>query len=105
MKKKSAHSDILSREAAHWGAKMKSKLGNSVQRVIRHASMEEFARHSCLNKLFAKPFLEKKGVLRVLELGFGTGGNAIRLARLGHKVTAIDIFPESFQYGEQGARA
>lgn len=101
----SAHRDILMREAAHWGAKMGDKIRSVEQRAIRHGSMEEYARGSYLNKLFAQPFIENKGALRVLELGFGSGGNAIRLARLGHRVTAIEACPEALQYAEQGARA
>lgn len=41
---------------------------------------------------------------RVLELGCGTGVNAVYLARQGFEVTAIDLAPTALQIAEERAR-
>lgn len=41
---------------------------------------------------------------RVLELGCGTGRNAIHLARLGFDVTAVDLVPRAIDLARENAR-
>ncbi len=59
------------------------------------------------------PFLEKqidqlKGQLGrpldILDTACGTGMHAIALAKLGHQVSAADLFPEMVAKGEENAR-
>lgn len=42
--------------------------------------------------------------LRVLDLGGGTGANAVRLARLGYDVTVLDSSPPMLEFAERAAR-
>ncbi|WP_370186445.1 class I SAM-dependent methyltransferase, partial [Aeromicrobium sp.] len=39
--------------------------------------------------------LERSGPLDVLDVGGGTGGDAVRLAALGHRVTVVDPSPDA----------
>ena len=43
---------------------------------------------------YLEKVLKERPSLEILELGCGTGEDAIRLARMGHKVIATDISPE-----------
>ena len=42
-----------------------------------------------------RPLLEQSGPLDVLDIGGGTGGFAVRVAELGHRVTVVDPSPDA----------
>lgn len=94
-----SHEILIKRESAH----QDSKIRQVSSAPIRHATVKKFSMAGSLQAFFARPFLESKEPLRILELGCGTGGTAIRLAGLGHTVCSVDISHRSIEYARQGA--
>ena len=91
--------NLLRKESVHQDC----KISRRQSRPIRHVSLQDYSSTGHLQAFFAKPFLESPESLRVLELGIGTGGTAIRLAGVGHQVCGIDISPKSIEYARKGA--
>lgn len=56
----------------------------------RYALKPECYRHSLITQMTLR-LTEGMGAMRVLDLGAGEGADSIRLALLGHDVTAVDI--------------
>ena len=48
---KMTHKDIISRETAHWGAKMKREIENTGPHAIYHASYEHALSHADLREI------------------------------------------------------
>lgn len=52
-----------------------------------------------------EPLLKERVAARVLDLGTGSGVFAVRAARLGCRVVAIDVSPRALRYARHNARA
>lgn len=96
---KQSYKVLIDKESKHQDSRIPDING----KPIRHASIKRFSRLSHLQAFFAEPFIRSKKSLRVLEIGCGTGGTAIRLAKIGHQVCCIDISRKSIEYARQGA--
>lgn len=94
-----SHQILIKKESTHQDAKV-CELNHG---PIQHVSLENYSTTGPLKAFFARPFLASKTPLKVLELGCGSGGTAIRLAKVGHKVVSIDISAKSIAYARKGA--
>lgn len=62
------------------------------------------SRHRQWHEVFLAPFGEHGRRLDILDLGSGTGFMALGFARLGHRVTGVDISPEMVGFSRARAR-
>src|SRR5690554_3628402 len=81
---------IFDQEAKHYDAWYQSKMGGYVDE----------AETGCALRLF-----RVKPGMKVLEIGCGTGNFSIKLARLGCKVTGVDISAEMLKEAKDKARS
>ena len=81
---------VFDQEAKHYDAWYRSKMGSFVDK----------AETDCALRLFkAKPGM------KVLDIGCGTGNFSIKLARMGCKVTGVDISAEMLKVAKDKARS
>ena len=75
----------------------------------RAGSFDDLASHrreaAAWERVLFTAVADKPNGLRVLDLGAGTGACALPMARLGHRVTAVDIAPAMLEKLEQQAVA